>query len=236
MQTASGPLYGVVGAKPPQLLTEKDREKALKLDDLYVDVGYPADEVRRRVRVGDMVVMRAPSLRLANGRMARQDHGRPRQRRRHARRRRRRFQGAMCRRRLILSPPRRRKSAPRAQGRRRSALQPDLAIVIDVTHGEGPGTGKWEAFPVDKVVVGHGPNIHPTLEKIAVETAKGKRRGLYAGNLHRRDRHRRFRNADRARRRADAASVHPAEVHAHHGGTAQPGYRAGNGPPHRAGD
>ena len=27
VQTASGPLYGVIGAKPPQLLTAEDREK-----------------------------------------------------------------------------------------------------------------------------------------------------------------------------------------------------------------
>ena len=26
-------------------------------------------------------------------------------------------------------------------------LKPDLAIVIDVTHGEGPGTGKWRPIP-----------------------------------------------------------------------------------------
>ena len=51
-------------------------------------------------------------------------------------------------------------------------LKPDLAIVIDVTHGEGPGTGKWEAYPVNKVTVAHGPNIQPKLEKIAVEAAK----------------------------------------------------------------
>ena len=171
VQTASGPLYGVVGAKPPQLLTEKDREKALKLDDLYVDVGYPAGEVRRRVRVGDMVVMRAPSLRLANGRMA----GKTMDDRASV--------AAMLAAAEALSG----RNVPAqayfvsttqeeigSKGARTATfrLKPDLAIVIDVTHGEGLGTGKWEAFPVDKVVVGHGPNIHPRLEKIAVETAK----------------------------------------------------------------
>ena len=34
------------------------------------------------------------------------------------------------------------------------------------------GTGKWEAYPVNKVTVAHGPNIQPKLEKIAVEAAK----------------------------------------------------------------
>ena len=171
VQTASGPLYGVIGAKPPQLLTEKDREKALKLEDLYVDVGYAPEEVRQRVRVGDMVVMLAPSLRLANGCMP----ARP----------------------WTTAPAWRRCSWPRNCSRSAASpaetyfvsttqeeigsvgaksatfrLKPDLAIVIDVTHGEGPGTGKWEAYPVNKVTIAHGPNIQPKLEKIAVEAAK----------------------------------------------------------------
>ena len=171
VQTASGPLYGVIGAKPPQLLTEKDREKALKLDDLYVDVGLDAEEARRRVRVGDMIVMLAPSLRLANGRMA----GKTMDDRASV--------AAM----LTAAEALCGRNVPAqtyfvsttqeeigSKGAKTAAfrIKPDLAIVIDVTHGEGPGTGKWEAYPVNKVTIAHGPNIQPKLEKIAVETAK----------------------------------------------------------------
>lgn len=171
VQTASGPLYGVIGAKPPQLLTEKDREKALKLEDLYVDVGYAPEEVRQRVRVGDMVVMLAPSLRLANGCMA----GKTMDDRASV--------AAM----LVAAELLSQRSVPAetyfvsttqeeigSVGAKSATfrLKPDLAIVIDVTHGEGPGTGKWEAYPVNKVTIAHGPNIQPKLEKIAVEAAK----------------------------------------------------------------
>ena len=171
VQTASGPLYGVIGAKPPQLLTEKDREKALKLEDLYVDVGYAPEDVRARVRVGDMVVMLAPSLRLANGCMA----GKTMDDRASV--------AAM----LVAAELLSQRSVPAetyfvsttqeeigSVGAKSAAfrLKPDLAIVIDVTHGEGPGTGKWEAYPVNKVTIAHGPNIQPKLEKIAVEAAK----------------------------------------------------------------
>ena len=171
VQTASGPLYGVIGAKPPQLLTSEDREKALKLEDLYVDVGYQAEEVRARVRVGDMVVMLAPSLRLANGCMA----GKTMDDRASV--------AAM----LVAAELLSQRSVPAetyfvsttqeeigSVGAKSAAfrLKPDLAVVIDVTHGEGPGTGKWEAYPVNKVTVAHGPNIQPKLEKIAVEAAK----------------------------------------------------------------
>ena len=171
VQTASGPLYGVIGAKPPQLLTEKDREKALKLEDLYVDVGYAPEDVRSRVRVGDMVVMLAPSLRLANGCMA----GKTMDDRASV--------AAM----LVAAELLSQRSVPAetyfvsttqeeigSVGAKSATfrLKPDLAIVIDVTHGEGPGTGKWEAYPVNKVTIAHGPNIQPKLEKIAVEAAK----------------------------------------------------------------
>ena len=70
VQAKSGPIYGVIGAKPPHLLTEKDREKALKITDLYVDIGYPAEKARELVRVGDMVVMLAKPIQLADGAMA----------------------------------------------------------------------------------------------------------------------------------------------------------------------
>lgn len=171
VQTASGPLYGVIGAKPPQLLTEKDREKALKLEDLYVDVGYAPEDVRSRVRVGDMVVMLAPSLRLANGCMA----GKTMDDRASV--------AAM----LVAAELLSQRGVPAetyfvsttqeeigSVGAKSATfrLKPDLAIVIDVTHGEGPGTGKWEAYPVNKVTIAHGPNIQPKLETIAVETAK----------------------------------------------------------------
>ena len=166
VQTASGALYGVIGAKPPHLLSEKDREKALKLEDVYIDVGMDAQQVRRQVRVGDMVVMLAPSLRLDGGRMA----GKTMDDRASV--------AAMLVAAQALSETKTTAqtyfiSTSQEEIGSRGAkgavfrLQPDFAIVIDVTHGEGPGTGKWEAFALDRPTIGHGPNIHPALEKLA---------------------------------------------------------------------
>jgi tetrahedral aminopeptidase len=45
-------------------------------------------------------------------------------------------------------------------------LQPDLAIVIDVTFGKGPGATDYRAFPLGKgVTIAAGSNIHPWLAK-----------------------------------------------------------------------
>ncbi len=52
-------LLGAVqpGAKPTHLLTDEERVKPLKLDDLFVDVGLSGEEVKARVEIGDMVTM-----------------------------------------------------------------------------------------------------------------------------------------------------------------------------------
>ncbi|GBD18161.1 Putative aminopeptidase YsdC [bacterium HR27] len=64
--TRSGePLLGALqlATKPIHLLTTEER-KAPALEDLYVDLGLPAEEVRSRVEVGDMVTLAREFARL----------------------------------------------------------------------------------------------------------------------------------------------------------------------------
>jgi putative aminopeptidase FrvX len=69
--TATGPVPGVVGRKPAHVLEAKDRESAVKLKELHVDVGArDGDEARGMVRVGDPLVISADPLELPNGRLA----------------------------------------------------------------------------------------------------------------------------------------------------------------------
>jgi putative aminopeptidase FrvX len=45
-------------------------------------------------------------------------------------------------------------------------IKPDLAIVIDVTFGKGPGASDYRAFPLGKgITIAAGANIHPWLAK-----------------------------------------------------------------------
>ena len=57
--TAKGKVPGVIGKKPIHLLTAAEREKALELKDMWIDIGA-ADrkEAEKLVSVGDPVVMR----------------------------------------------------------------------------------------------------------------------------------------------------------------------------------
>lgn len=47
------------GVKPVHLATEEDRKKLPDLSDLVIDTTLPAQEVKKRVRVGDMVTLQA---------------------------------------------------------------------------------------------------------------------------------------------------------------------------------
>lgn len=55
-------ILGVVGSTPVHLLDEASRQRAPKIDELAIDTGRPADEVREIVRQGDRIT-RARQLR-----------------------------------------------------------------------------------------------------------------------------------------------------------------------------
>ena len=55
VHTTDGPLLGVMGRKPIHLIEDDERKNVTKLDKLFIDVGMKADEVKKRVRVGDPI-------------------------------------------------------------------------------------------------------------------------------------------------------------------------------------
>jgi endoglucanase len=67
VQTSSGPVTGVIGAKPPHLLPDEERKKVVERTDMYIDIGATsAAEVEAAgVRMGDPVVPQAGFQELA---------------------------------------------------------------------------------------------------------------------------------------------------------------------------
>lgn len=65
-----GDYYGVIGAKPPHVLSEDDRKKVLKVNELFIDVGMPGGKARKLISVGDIVSLRAPLVELAGDAVA----------------------------------------------------------------------------------------------------------------------------------------------------------------------
>lgn len=69
--TRDGMLPGVVGRKPPHLTDADERKKAVELKNLHVDIGAKdGDEARAMVSIGDQVLIAAAPLDLPNGRLA----------------------------------------------------------------------------------------------------------------------------------------------------------------------
>ncbi|MFC2077296.1 M42 family metallopeptidase [Candidatus Bipolaricaulota bacterium] len=58
VHTKDGLLPGCIGRKPIHILTDEERKKPVKLEDLFVDVGLSGETVAKKVSVGDVVTLR----------------------------------------------------------------------------------------------------------------------------------------------------------------------------------
>src|SRR5918997_3965198 len=67
---AGGVVPGVVGRKPPHLTDAEERKKAVQLKHLHVDIGAKdGDEARSLVAVGDQALIASEPVELPNGRV-----------------------------------------------------------------------------------------------------------------------------------------------------------------------
>ncbi|EKP95423.1 M20/M25/M40 family metallo-hydrolase [Thermaerobacter subterraneus] len=174
VHTAGGPLAGVVGTKPPHLTSAEEARQVPRLRDLFVDVGLPAEAVRRRVRVGDPVTLRQSPARLQGRRMTGKSLDNrvgvtvltlalaDLARRRHAV-----DVYAVA---TVQEEVGLRGAATSAYG-----LDPTLAIAVDVTFGDQPGVPDGKTVELGKgAAVAQGANIHPRVLEALREAAKAE--------------------------------------------------------------
>ena len=67
VKTGAGELlHGVIGSKPPHVLTAEARKKPYKIENMFIDIGATSDEEAQAwgVRPGDMIVPYSPYRRL----------------------------------------------------------------------------------------------------------------------------------------------------------------------------
>jgi putative aminopeptidase FrvX len=141
----SGQVTGVVGKKAVHLMEREERDKVSKVEDLWIDIGaLSKTEAEARIRIGDPGVLAAGVIEFPNGRLV----SRCIDNRIGA------FVVLEALRLLAQDPPRatvtavattREEIAATGGGARSSAhrLEPDVAIVIDVTHAtDYPGIEK----------------------------------------------------------------------------------------------
>ena len=163
-------LFGTIGALPPHLMKAEDQKQNYRLEDLYVDVGLPAEKVRELVRVGDIVTFNVPSTPLLNGQFAAKT-----------------MDDRACVTMLVETAERLRKlqcdadvyfvgSTQEEVGSRGAktaayALDPDLAIAIDVDHATIPGSRPNTTVDLDSLCASIGPFLQPKLLKRLMDCA-----------------------------------------------------------------
>jgi len=159
VQGVNGPVSGVVGRKPLHLLDAEGRKKVVEMKSLHIDIGAgDREQAMELVRVGDPVVIATEPLALAGGRMVSRsmDNRLGAYVALEALRR--------CHERAALKSSFAAIAAVQEEiglfGARTSAfaVQPDLAVVVDVTHAtDAPGVDEKE---LGSHALGSGPVIY----------------------------------------------------------------------------
>ena len=174
----SGPLFGVIGAKPPHLLTAAQRKKAYKTEELYIDIGMKPEDVRRLVPAGTPVQLVGETMKLLGGRLAGKT-----------------MDDRACAAIMLECAMEMRRRLHDADiyyvctaseetnclGAITSAyrIDPDMAIVLDVTHGSMEGCAPGQTCPLDVTPFAVGPNMHKKLTDFMMEHAERLRVKTY---------------------------------------------------------
>jgi len=179
--TRAGSIPGVIGRKPIHLMKGPDREKVPAIKDLHIDIGAKdSEQARELVRVGDVGVIDAEPIEMPNQRLVSraldnrigcyvaaraaqlvaEGGGAP---------------GDVVA--LAVAQEETTFAGARASA---FALQPDLAIVVDVTFAtDQPGIdlGPITRHPLDSgPVIARGTALHPRVSELLHDTAE--REGL----------------------------------------------------------
>lgn len=165
-------LPGLIASRPPHVLCRAEREKPFRQEQLFIDAGLPAGELAQTVSVGDFVSVRRNAERLAKGRAT--------------------GKALDNRASIVVLLAALGMLQGRAHGWEIQAvvtvqeeiglrgattaafdLAPDLGISLDVTFAEQPGSTSEESLPLGSgPAIGLGPNLHPKLRALLVDSAE----------------------------------------------------------------
>lgn len=172
IHTASGEIPGLVILPPAHTLPDNQQGKTVDLNHLLVDTGLLPPEVDRKVQIGDLVTFDLPAIDLGNGYISAPAMDN-------------RASVAVLTEALQILQKRKHSfdlwAAATVQeevglyGAATSGfdLHPNLAIVIDVTFGAGPGSPGHETIEMDKgPSFDIGPSTHPKLYEAFIEFAE----------------------------------------------------------------
>jgi endoglucanase len=167
-------LPGMVATRPPHVLSEEERKKSVPLDEIFVDVGLPEEEVKELVSVGDLISIDRDMSELKNRRVS----GKA-------------MDDRACVAALTLALERlsriehtwdilavatvQEETGLKGAIAAAYGVAPDLAVALDVTFAKHPGVPKEGTFPLGEgPAIGIGPNFHPQLVKRLKEVAEAR--------------------------------------------------------------
>ncbi|MEW6522328.1 MAG: M42 family metallopeptidase [Bacillota bacterium] len=166
------PLAGIIGTKPPHLLEPGESAKALKIEDLFVDVGLDRERAQEAIAIGDLVTFHRPYIELANGLVS----GKSLDDRCGV------VAMYIClewlKRLQVQADVYAVATAQEEIGGKGAIVStydivPDVGIAIDVGHGDSPGVPEDHTSPLDKgPALAIGPNIHPKIHELLQKAAK----------------------------------------------------------------
>jgi endoglucanase len=164
-------LRGVIGSRPPHVLTDAERDKVIPMPELFVDVGLPEDKLRDLVSIGDPITIARQMISLKGNLVAGK---------------------AFDDRCALVSVVEALKHLATLKhswdvyavanvqeevglfGAMTSTytINPDVAIALDVSHADQPNTTEVNAVPLGNGMgIAMGPNIHPLVHTKLIEVA-----------------------------------------------------------------
>jgi endoglucanase len=165
-------LPGVIVQPPAHLLPPDNQDGPVALENLLVDTGLEAGELRRQVRLGDLVSFAQQPIDMRNDLLS--GHSLDNR-------------ASVTAVTVCLEALQGRQldwdvwavasvqEEETLGGAATSAFQlrPSLAVAVDVTFGSSPGTPSGRTFEIGKgITLEYGPNIHPGLHKAFKELAE----------------------------------------------------------------
>lgn len=158
-------LFGVIATVPPHIQDEEEKNKVVKMADLSIDVGLPADQVKELVNIGDFITFNSPLKNMQgsfiNGKSLDDRAGVLLLRE---------VMKELCR--YVFHAEVYFTATVQEEVGTRGAVistfrtMPDIGIAIDVTHGDTPDASSDDTYAMDKgPVLQFGPNMHPGLTK-----------------------------------------------------------------------
>ena len=165
------PLTGVMGAKAPHLLSDREKEENYTFDTLFVDMGMSAEKVKQLVRPGDTVCFEHRYTELKNGFVSVKT-----------------CDDRACVAMMLGALQLLQDTKHEADlwfvatcqeeigswGAMTSAfgIEPEWAVAFDVCHALMPGSPKFRARESDSLVVSKGPYLNPLMVSRLEETAE----------------------------------------------------------------